>query len=334
MKPITSHPIIKLISPMCLVDDNSDNSDSDPATISSYGFQEPIHSRMTVSKLNFNMPKLLGFFLKCFLFFITIKNALFLSSASFDSLFFTVDYQSFIDIVKTQNLPFCETPYAITPYMAQGASALAHLPYIPTFLLGLSYSSPETILALNTKNNKSASNNVRLLWIQFALQLFTSFGHIIPNPRIILSHEISIMITFLFLFSFLEITTPSKSKYIFKTKMLVLFTSIFMFGYIVIGLIPVIFLGFVTTVLSSFVVNDSFGLITNKGRTILLYTFIPTALVLLIETTSCNWLLNNISTTMPWHLVFDILFWQMIGSTIDVIIICPKPGIYLKTDTE
>jgi hypothetical protein len=243
---------------------------------------------------------------------------------------------SYVDLATTPNLPFCEAPFSVTPLMAQGASALAHLPYVPAFLLGLSYESPETIPMLDPNNNiygKYTENTRQLLWTQFALQIITSIGgHMLPNPRAVLNQEMSIILAFSFLFSFLELTTPKKSRYLFKQKSFVIFTSLFMLGYFVIGLVPIIFTGFVATVLLSFVIEDAFGLITVQGRTILLATFAPTAIILLIETASCSWLLANVSNEVPWHIAFDIMFWQVVGSVIDVIVITPRPGKFLLMD--
>ena len=47
---------------------------------------------------------------------------------------------------------------------------------------------------------------------------------------------------------------------------------------------------------------------------------------------SCSWLLTNVSDQIPWHLVFDIMFWQVVGSAIDVIVISPRPGKFLTMD--
>jgi len=239
------------------------------------------------------------------------------------------EIDSYLDEASIVNLQFCEMPFAITPFMAQGASALAHLPYVPAFLLGVSYVSPDTIPTLNSKY---AFEINKLLWTQFALQTFTSIGHMIPNPRVVLAQEISIIITFHFLFAFLELTTPKKSKFLFKWKAFTLFTSIFMFGYFVIGLMPVIFTGFITIVILGCAIQDAFGLITSQGRFILLATFVPTAIILFVETNSCGWLQANISATAPWHLLFDIMFWQVVGSAIDVILISPRPGAFLMID--
>ena len=242
----------------------------------------------------------------------------------------------YVDMAITPNLPFCEAPFAATPYMAQGASALAHLPYVPSFLLGISYVSPDTIPMLDENNKiygKYVLKNKQLLWIQFALQMVSSIGgHILPNPRAVLNQEISIALAFSFLFNFLELTTPNKSKFLFEFKVYFLFTSIFLFGYCVVGLMPIIFTGFITTLLSSIIIKDAFGLITEKGKNILLYIFIPTAVILLTEMMSCEWLQTNVNQNVPWHLLFDIMFWQVIGSAIDVIIISPRPGQFLLAD--
>jgi hypothetical protein len=158
----------------------------------------------------------------------------------------------YIEMATTPNLLFCEAPFSATPYMAQGASALAHLPYVPSFLLGISYVSPDTIPMLDSNNNiygKYVYKNKQLLWNQFVLQIVTSLGHMIPNPRAIMSQEISIALSFLILFNFLEITTPNKSKFLFEIKAYFLFTSIFLIGYFVVGLMPIIFTAFITTIL-------------------------------------------------------------------------------------
>jgi hypothetical protein len=312
-----------------LVDDKQ--TCGDPAL--SYGFQEPIHSRINYeydnvfsSLVNF---KLVNYIVNTY---ITIASAISIYFI-FNSTFEIISVNDFIKTAKTVNLPFCETPFAVTPYMAQGASALAHLPYVPLFLLGMSYAAPESIPTLD--RGKTAKMNKKLLWIQSALQLFTSIGgHMLPNPRVVLNQEISILLAFAFLFTFLEITTPSKSKHLFKPKLFLLFTSIFMIGYLTIGLMPVIFMSFITAVLTSYLIEDSFGLITNKGSTALLSVFIPTVFVLLIETICCSWLITNISTNMPWHVVFDIMFWQVTGSAIDVIILSPRPSKFLHADNE
>ena len=67
------------------------------------------------------------------------------------------------------NLPFCEEPFAVTPFMAQGASAMAHLPYVPAVLLAVSAAAPETMPTLDKRhpvNGKDAEMLRTFLWLQ------------------------------------------------------------------------------------------------------------------------------------------------------------------------
>ena len=84
--------------------------------------------------------------------------------------------------------------------------------------------------------------------------------------------------------------------------------------------------------LSSIIIKDAFGLITEKGKNPLLYIFIPTVIILLTEMMGCEWLQTNVNPNVPWHILFDIMFWQVIGSAIDVIVISPRPGLFLLAD--
>jgi hypothetical protein len=317
--------------------DDNENDDSDHEArfgVSRYDLSD-IHSNIDLNTLQFiNLNNWIGsgmrflvLAINAYLLYTTIS--IIMTNMPIIMTNVPMPINSYLDEASIVNLQFCEMPFAITPFMAQGASALAHLPYVPAFLLGVSYVSPDTIPTLNSKY---AFEINKLLWTQFALQTFTSIGHMIPNPRVVLAQEISIIITFYFLFAFLELTTPKKSKFLFKWKAFALFTSIFMFGYFVIGLMPVIFTGFITIVILGYAIQDAFGLITRRGRFILLSTFVPTAIILFVETTSCGWLQANISATAPWHLLFDIMFWQVVGSAIDVILISPRPGAFLMID--
>jgi hypothetical protein len=234
---------------------------------------------------------------------------------------------SYFEIALTPNLPFCEQPFAMTPYMAQGASALAHLPYIPLFLLGVSYNCPETIPSLaGTRGLEIRS----FLWWQTGVQLFTSIGgHILPNPRIVINQEISILLAFVCLFKILKLTTPERASNLVNWKLFSIVAIISVGCYLTIGLMPVIFTCFAVSLSLGLCVRDAFGLITQRGNNVLLGTFIPAACVLLVETIGCQWLQTNISIMVPWHLLFDILFWQLVGTTIDLVIISPRPGQFL-----
>ena len=246
-----------------------------------------------------------------------------------------ISVQPFIDYEQamTPNLPFCETPFAVTPYMAQGASAMAHLPYVPVLLLAIGSVSPETIPTLDNKANHRAHKVKQLLWIQTALQTITSLGgHMLPNPRVVMNQEISISIAFLLLYSFFDLTTPERSKWIVDYNAFVAVAAMSIYGYVYFGLIPVIFTVFASSLALSYTIKGAFGLLTPYSRLTLLYIFVPTATVLAVETVACDWLLANVSYLLPWHLLFDILFWQVLGSAIDVIVISPVPGRFMIDD--
>ena len=239
---------------------------------------------------------------------------------------FSSTFNTYKEVALIQNLQFCEKPFSTTPYLAQGASALAHLPYVPSILLGIYYTSPTVIPSL--ENNKVRA----LLWIQLWIQTFTSFGHSIPNPRMILSQEISLMLSLTFLFKFLEFTTPMKYRYLINWRIFIGIIIVVIGSYLTIGLFPIIFTLFITSIGLGKTIKGAFGLITLHGSNVLLSTFIPTAFVLVFEIMSCDWLQRHITSTIPWHLVFDILFWQVVGSAIDIVIITPTPSVYLMVD--
>ena len=241
--------------------------------------------------------------------------------------------ESYIEIASTPNLPFCEKPFAITPYMAQGASAIAHLPYVPALFLGISYASPEMCYTLNPECSEFAHENRLFLWVQFALQLFTSVGgHMIPNPRAVLSQEISIALAFILLYNFFNLTTPQKSKQLIDAKTVSMIIAMSVAGFLSVGLIPIIFVGFGVALSLELIVPDAFGLLTPDARLALLYPFAACVGTLLIETVGCNWLMSNISYTCPWHVAFDILFWQVLASSVDVVILSPRPGRFITND--
>lgn len=241
--------------------------------------------------------------------------------------------ESYVEIMYTPNLPFCEKPFAITPYIAQGASAIAHLPYVPALFLGISYASPEMCYTLNPECSEFAHENRLFLWVQFALQLFTSVGgHMIPNPRAVLSQEISIALAFILLYNFFNLTTPQKSKQLIDAKTVSMIIAMSVAGFLSVGLIPIIFVGFGVALSLELIVPDAFGLLTPDARLALLYPFAACVGTLLIETVGCNWLMSNISSTCPWHVAFDILFWQVLASSVDVVILSPRPGRFITNE--
>jgi hypothetical protein len=239
---------------------------------------------------------------------------------TYNSAIFAHLSDAYIANALTPNLPFCETPFASTQYMAQGASALAHLPYVPALLLGISYASSEIMPTVEQHRG--------LLWTQFALQLYTSVcGHMLPNPSAVFCQEISIGLAFVLLYQIFLATTSETAKQQFAWTNVVLFIATCLAGYLILGLMPIVFMSFAIVMVFCIAFPDAFGLITPYGRHILLRIFGLSVCVLALETAGCDWLNANIGTDCPYHLLFDLLFWQVLGSAVDVVILSPAGNL-------
>jgi hypothetical protein len=177
---------------------------------------------------------------------------------------------------------------------------------------------------LNPECNSYARDNRLFLWIQFALQLFTSVVSL--DTRAFLSDEISIALSYILLYNFFNLTTPNVSKNTIDTQSVSLVIALCASGFLAVGLLPVILVGFILAISVEFIIPGSFSLLTQKGRLILLYSFLTCMVSLLIETISC------VSDDCPWHVVFNLLFWQVLGSVVDVVILTPRPGHLLLLD--
>jgi len=231
------------------------------------------------------------------------------------------------------NLPFCETPFAVSPWMAQGASAIAHLPFVPSILLALGTFSPEFCPSLD-KNHPKFGKDVgairTMLWLQWWLQFYSSVGgHMMPNPRVTANQEVCITLAFSLLFSLVKFTSD-KEIISWKLALGLTFTPVVM--YLTIGLMPVIFISFFSAMFVGSSFKGAFERLTPYARKCLLCTFVPTVAVLGIETFSCD-LLQKVSPLVPWHFAFDVLFWQVVGSALDLVIISP-PGRFLAPRPE
>ena len=304
------------------VDDNDEEEDDDVCESNYSTFHIDFHKEF---QMIFTSPEFKTLYnLYAGLVFLSI------SAATYNWITMNGNY---VDIISTPNLPFCEKPFAITPYMAQGASAIAHLPYVPALFLGISYASPEMCDTLNPECSEFARENRLFLWIQFALQLFTSVGgHMIPNPRAVLSQEISIALAMILLYNFFNLTTPQQSKQMIDAQSVSTIIAISVVGFLSVGLMPIIFIGFAVALSLELVVPNAFGLLTPDARLALLYPFLACIGTLLIETVGCSWLMDNISASCPWHVAFDILFWQVLASSVDVVILSPRPGRFITAE--
>ena len=275
---------------------------------------EQIHSRFEV-----DFYKEIRYVLTSFQF-----NFIFYSYMAFVGLSMAITtYNWSLDesYTTTPNLPIYEKPFSVTPFVEKRSSAIAHLPYVPSLLLGISYASPEMCVTLDPECNSYAHENRLFLWIQFALQLFTSVGG--QNLTDGLSQQISIGLSFILLYNFFNLTTSNSSKSKVDSHIVSMVIALCVPGFLTIGLLPVMLVGFIVASSLEFIIPGAFSLLTPKGRLILLYSFLTYTVSLLIETIGC---------VSHWHVVFDLLFWQVLGSVIDVMILSPRPGRFLLLD--
>jgi len=231
---------------------------------------------------------------------------------------------SYIDIVSTPEIYFFDESFVITTYSGNSAYAIANLPYIPAMFLGISYASPEMCDTLNPLRSEYANDNRLFLWIQFALQLFTSV--VGGNPDAAFSHEISAGLSFILLYNFFNLTTPEQSKQLIDAKTASMIIAMSVTGLLSAGLMPIIFIGFALALSMEFVVPNAFGLLTPDARLALLYPFGACIVTLLIES------LGRTCNVRSLHVAFDILFWQVLASSVDVVILSPRPGRFITNN--
>ncbi len=207
---------------------------------------------------------------------------------------------------------------------------MAHLPFVPSIILGLTYFEPGIIPTLNPKvHGKRAKDARRILWLQFALQAYTGiFGHAIPNPRVVFNQEMSISLAFTLLFALVRYSTPEEKNVIgWKLALGLTVAPVMMF--LTVGLLPVVFLSFFAAIFVGSTFEGAFGKFTPAADRLLLSVFVPTVAILGVETFACEYLQQEVGATVPWHLLFDLLFWQVVGTALDVVVIAP-PGRFMK----
>lgn len=214
------------------------------------------------------------------------------------------------------NLPFCETPYALSPYVPQLASAAAHFPYIPMMMLGVLYGAPSVFGA----QKDIISTTKTMLCIQLVLQSSTCIGHIIPNPRSLLIQEVSILATMSYLI-YVHHAFTDGVKYRFRTSLLI--SGVMVGGFLACGLMPLIAISAVCVGTTVVLIPNAFDRLTSRSRRVLMGMMCFAIAELLVEESQCSRLMS-ISRTFPWHVLFDILFWQVIA-TIPPLILLSDP---------
>mmetsp|Transcript_24129 Transcript_24129/g.50319 ORF Transcript_24129/g.50319 Transcript_24129/m.50319 type:complete len:550 (+) Transcript_24129:89-1738(+) len=240
----------------------------------------------------------------------------------------------YVDTAMEPNLPFCETPFAVSPWMAQGASAIAHLPFVPSIILALSSIVPELIPSLDPNHPKYGKDVAKIrtmLWLQWWLQFYSSLGgHMMPNPRVTANQEVCISLAFSLLFALVKFTSD---RDIISWKLALGLTVTPIVMYLTIGLMPIVFISFFSAMFVGTQFKGAFERLTPYAEKCLLWTFVPTIAVLAVETFGCDYLQNEVSRKVPWHFAFDVLFWQVVGSALDVVIVSP-PGRFLTPRPE
>jgi len=239
---------------------------------------------------------------------------------------------------------FCEETFAVSPHVAQAGSCLAHMPYVALVLLGLTgfplLGSPSLLPAIDARERVGGKADEvndariarRLLWIQVALQTFTGLaGHALPNPAAIATQEISILLAFGMLALLLLYTSEwgvadktDKGNWI-----PLLLPAIAVGVYLSFGLLPVIFITGLVCVGVSLLVKSAFDRFTDRAKLALGMIFAMTLAVLGAETLGCEFLQNSVAGAVPWHMAFDIMFWQVLLGYLDLCLIAP-PGELLK----
>ena len=243
---------------------------------------------------------------------------------------------SFIAMIGVMSYPLYE--WVLESYTANSSSIvlyttsiqsecsrfLAHLPYIPSFLLGISYTYPDTISSLNVNINHDAHLVRMFLWFQFWLQAFASVGRGLGT---ILFEEMVIMFGTSMVYTLFQLSSPTKTSELITVNRFSTVLCLLVSGYLLYGLNSTIFLIFGLIMTMYPFLQDAFSLITLDGYAIVVYTFIP-----VIST-------YVISIAFPSiQIVYDILLCQVMGSIVDFIIISPRPGMlmlgYTNDDEE
>jgi hypothetical protein len=220
------------------------------------------------------------------------------------------------------NLPFCESPYALSPYVPQLASAAAHFPYIPLMMLGVLLGAPSVFCA----SEATIRTTKTMLFIQLVLQSATFVGHIIPNPRALLIQEVSILATMSYLI-YVHHAFTTGVKYRFRTSLLI--SSVMVGGFLTVGLMPLIAISAVCVGTTVVLIPNAFDRLTRRSARLLMGLMCFAIAELLVEESQCDRLLV-VSKTFPWHVLFDILFWQVIA-TIPPMILLSDPVDGLST---
>jgi hypothetical protein len=238
-----------------------------------------------------------------------------------------VSLSQHVDKSRGIHLQFCEPPFqffqAVTMGAAQGASFICHLPFIPAavfvFRRVLVYGSTglQTI-----PSNELSRDAIALIGLQVALQLWTGFGHYVPDPRMYHVTELSIIVSVSWLMVAIKCTTPhdvsesAAGSQKFASLVLAI-TSMSGLIFYFFGLLTFIVLAKVGLPVVAAIFSSDLGLCklaSPKERAIAMSLLITTSFVIIVEGSFCNALLGR--AELPYHAFFDFLFFQVTSTFI------------------
>jgi hypothetical protein len=249
------------------------------------------------------------------------------------------------------HLPFCEVPFQYSDTVAQLPSFILHLPFVPLFLFacrakyllhtrqqlrntaagsGAASEPPSLTSALGIEatilhfGSKVTGPAMKMVAWQAAFQLWTAVGHWIPNPRKILIQEVAMLVSIVYIKHILDATSETDERGRVPTVDMCQLL-VFMFAvYGTFGLMPTISLtsGLLFFVCPSIIMPD----LTPVAKKTLLGIGLFCLALLTIETRFCDGLLAM--APVSWHAPFDLLFWQVLWSAFDYMILSDAGSVW------
>ena len=143
-------------------------------------------------------------------------------------------------------------------------------------------------------------------------------GHVIPNPRIFLIQEISIILTISWLYVFCKLTSSQNN--ILSDRIIYAPITFMIISMYLIGLQSTINISSPPIGLFLMSRYQIMNKLTSKANYIVKSLFLLSFFILTLENIYCENLLS-ISKIFPWHFIFDILFWQIFSTSMDVIVL-------------
>ena len=204
------------------------------------------------------------------------------------------------------------TSMSVMPYnIAISYSNVSRLPYIPAFLLSISYLYPSMITTLD----HTAVLTRLVLWFQFSFQLFASFGEMIEKT---VFEETCIILGLTISFSFFRLTTSPQIGELISVGLFSTILSIIVIGYLLYGINYTAFMFFGIVLSLKPFLSGAFGLVTYDGITLLYSVFTPALIVFAFHMISTSFTPIN-----------NIMLYQILGGAMDIVLISPRPGKYL-----